>query len=321
MIYSEGTARKITQYFKDKLGMRDYRNGWLKGNCPYCNKYKLGVHIDKGMANCFVCGGLGNPITLIQKLENIDTRSEVLRYLAVFEGYDFMKGPEIKATIEKPVKLPDSFRLLAFGNDPIAKLARAYIKRRGLHPINLSLKGYGFCTHGKYAGAIILPFYKGGKLIYFIARRFISLGDDKFINPTEEEFGIGKSHILYNIDALAVYKNVRIVESVFNAETWGNNTVAILGKKPSGWQITQLIKAPVKRYTLALDPDAKAEQLQLARELSLMGKTIKVLKLAEGEDVNSLGRKKILAIEKSYNFMEPTQFNHYYINEKSQYTY
>ena len=27
MIYSEGTARKITQYFKDKLGMRDYRNG------------------------------------------------------------------------------------------------------------------------------------------------------------------------------------------------------------------------------------------------------------------------------------------------------
>jgi hypothetical protein len=150
------------------------------------------------------------------------------------------------------------------------------------------MKGFGYCIKGKYQGYIIMPFYYQGNLVYFNARNYLSNGP-KFNNPEIEEVGIGKSQLIYNIDALSLYDEVNTVESVFNAETLGDNTIATGGKIISNYQTATIIKSPVKRVTMILDPDALKESINEALKLSDY-KEVRIVQLPEDKDVNDIGR-------------------------------
>lgn len=296
-IYSDSLKGKLLAYITRELRMREYRNGWYKGKCLLCGKDdKLGIHLDNARANCFVCGNHGNPIQYIKEANGFDTFNEVYQLLNLFEGEYVtkveIKKPEVKT---KGVQLPESFKLLIFGDSLTAQMARQYIKDRGFRVKALASKGVGYCTAGEYAGCIILPFYENGKLIYFQGRRFIQIGQ-KFKNPREEDFGLGKNQIIYNIDALSIYNKIRIVESVFNAETLGLNTISIGGKKISEWQFSKIVRSSCKRVSIILDPDAIDEALKLGLRLC-EHKEVKVTLLPKGKDVNDIGRKETKRLE------------------------
>jgi len=36
MVFNNEIKNKINEYLLKKLGMYDYRRGWLKGDCPSC---------------------------------------------------------------------------------------------------------------------------------------------------------------------------------------------------------------------------------------------------------------------------------------------
>lgn len=296
------------------MGLREYRNGWLKGLCPECGKEKLGINILQNRVNCFICGSLRNPLWFLMQIEKLETYYKAYDFLRSFETAFYLKT--IPPKKEPPtLQLPKGFKLLSLGNSIISKLARQYMEGRGFNPLKLSMSGIGYCEEGKYQGCIVFPFYKAGKLVYFIGRKFIRLGGEKFINPKLEEVGIGKSFLIYNIDSLQIYKTIRIVESITNAFTLGNTAIAILGKAISVYQFTELLKWPVEEFIIYLDPDAKKQALELGLKL-VPFKKIKIVDLPEGEDVNSIGRKAAKEFELKSNWLTYNEIYSEYLDYK-----
>jgi hypothetical protein len=296
---SHQMKRKIVHWAKDRLGMFDYTKGWIKGHCPECGKLKYGLHIGKNMTHCFRCEFICSPIELVMKVEGFDTVPQAQSHLNLFEGADYLETPMDFLPDDKKTELPKGYKLILLGQGGWGKRARKYLKGRGFNINDLALKGVGYCTNGEHKGRIIIPFFERGKLIYFNSRQFIG-GNQKFKNPRVEDFGIGKSMLLYNVDCLEMYEHVFIMESATNAMTWGDDAIGAGGKVFSNYQISKLLESPVKKFTIILDPDAYGYAVKLAERL-YPHKQVRVVNLPEKvylrskkktvtSDVNALGK-------------------------------
>ena len=157
--------------------------------------------------------------------------------------------------------------------------------------------GWGYCTRGKDMGYIIMPFYMGGKLVYFNARKYMFDGP-KFNNPNIEDFGLGKSMLMYNVDSLLMYDRVWVVEGLMNAATLGDNCISTGGKKFSNWQVNVMIKSPVEKFIIGFDNDGLDDAINLALKLQPF-KKVKIIQFPDTRDINDLGKKKVLLM--SYN--------------------
>lgn len=296
-IYNKNIIGKLAAYYKSRLGMFDYKNGWLKGTCPHCGKTdKFGVQLGDGRTNCFVCTENMNPIDTIAQIEGFQNRREVYNHLNTFKDAIYLE-PKVEVYKYRQVILPKDFRLLSFGKSEFSKLAQRYMEGRGFNVDDLTMRGIGYCTKGDKGGYIIFPFYQMGKLIYYTTRRFINQGP-KFKNPNIEDFGIGKSSIIYNIDALAIYRKVRVVESITNALTLDDKAIAIDGKIISDYQLSCIIRSPVKAVEIILDRDAYSDALKMGLKLAYH-KKIKIVKMPTGDDVNTIGKKDTLRVIKN----------------------
>lgn len=90
-----------------------------------------------------------------------------------------------------------------------------------------------------------------------------------------------------------MYNTVYICEGAINALTLGERAIATMGKAVSAYQVNELLKAPCERYIILLDPDAKDKAINLALKL-VHYKSVKVVFLPDGVDVNDLGKSKTL---------------------------
>lgn len=282
------------RYFEIKLQAFDYRHSWMKSRCPFCGKeMKFGINLGLNRTNCFRCGEHPSAVDLVMHLEGLERYTDVVRFLEneQFSGYIF-KEEKIELRGKRDLYLPEGFKLLNQGDSTLAKMARAYVTKRGFNVEDLSKRGWGYGTKGKYFGYLIIPFHEKGQLTYFNARLFIGNGP-RYNNPDTSESGLGKSFILYNKDALEMYKTVFICEGAINAQTMGERGIASGGKKLSRYQINEMIKSPAEKFIILLDPDAYKEAIDLALKL-VQYKKVKVVKLPEGKDVNDLGRKETL---------------------------
>lgn len=294
---------RLHQYFKVKLGAFDYRRGWMKSDCPYCGgKQKFGINLSSNRCNCFRCGEHPSPVSLVMYLEDNDSFNNILSILESndFSGYVF-KEEKIELQERIDVFLPEGFKNIDMGHSQLAKSARHYLQKRGFDIAELARKGWGYCNKGKYLGYIIIPFTEQGRLTYFNARLYMGAGP-KYNNPEVNVTGLGKNFIIYNIDALELYKTVYICEGAINAETIGENGIATGGKHVSRYQINQFIKSDVEKFVILIDPDAKGKALDLAFKLAPY-KKVKVVFLPDGEDVNSLGRSKTLEYVRESTYM------------------
>jgi hypothetical protein len=182
----------------------------------------------------------------------------------------------------------------------VAKSLRSYINKRGFTTEFASKNGIGYCDSGDKFGYIIIPYYYKGQLRYYNARNVIGNGP-RYNNPNKDITGVGKEFIIYNHDALGMYNQVFICEGAFNALTMGERGIATMGKSVSRYQINELIKAPVKRFVILLDPDAKEKAIDLALKL-VNFKKVKVVFLPEGNDVNDLGRRSTMKLVYSTHY-------------------
>ena len=318
--FSRELQGKLVTYFIQKLGVVPHRTGWLRqGVCPNCGKVKkLGINLYLNRTNCFSCGYHPVPLLLVLKLENFDTYNEVYRYLEAFESADYLET-HLPMLEQKEVILPESFKLLSFGTSALGNMARNYMRKRGYNINALTLRGVGYCTKGDYAYRIIIPFYEKGNLIYFNARQFMEVGS-KHKNPPMDEFGIGKSLLLYNGDALHLYKTVYLVESATNALTLGPRAIGTGGKLVSAHQRSKILRSPCKRVVLLWDPDAYWEALHLALDLA-KHKEVKVVKMPskykgkDNPDVNDLGKKVTMGLIKKESYLTYSQVYKRFIAE------
>lgn len=293
---------KLQSFFKKRWGMYDYRRGWLKGDCPSCGEHKWGVNITLNRTNCFKCGYNGDPTDSVMDIENLTTRSEAVSYLRAYEGSeDFYEEQYEPYELRSDIVLPPGYKNIKRGTSLLAKSARALVKKRGFDINKVSRKGWGYCTEGKYFGYLIMPFHAEGKLLYFNARRILGSGP-KFNNPEIEDFGIGKSMLIYNVDALELYDRIFIFEGLMNAETIGDHAIAMGGKKLSNYQINKLIKSKVEKFIICLDEDAYMEGIELALEL-VQFKKVKIIKFPPGKDANDIGKRATLKLVSSNNYL------------------
>lgn len=314
MILNKHIKKRIAQYLKQKLGMYDYRRGWLKGDCPYCGDHKFGANLSQGRTNCFKCGQHPSLIQLIMDLQYFTTIPEVNNYLNTFEGVEFYEELVEPHELKENVTLPEGFHNIKRGENKLARAARKYLEGRGFNIDSLSRKGWGYCNApGKYFGYIIMPFYIKSKVAYFNARLFLGDGP-KFNNPLVEDFGLGKNMLIYNVDSLYMYKTIYAVESVTNATTIGDNSIGLGGKKVSNYQKNIILKSPCERVIIGLDEDAIDDAIKLALGL-YPHKKVKIMEFPKQKDINDLGRKATMKISHtsrylSYNDILSMKFKH-----------
>lgn len=305
-IIKKGIRLKYYAYFTKRLGLQKYRRGWLKGDCPSCGKKnKFGVNIAQDRTNCFVCGYNDKPEDVICKIEKLDTFQELKAYLNDYDDFEIKLEKAEAFKLNEDATLPESYYNIRLGHGIFGKNARAYCKKRGFDINKISKKGWGYCTAGKYAGYIICPYYLDNKLVYFNARRYM-LSGPRFNNPPIEDFGIGKSMLMYNRDALYLYNRVFILEGLMNAETIGDNAISFAGKSYSKWQLNEIIKSPVDKVVIALDREALEQSIRLALDL-IQYKKVKLIIFEDDRDPNDLGRKKFIQIVSKTKYIQYNQ--------------
>lgn len=305
MRFNRNIKSKLYKYFKYRLDLKPSTKGFIRGNCPYCgSKFTFGVNIERLKVNCFKnCGVPKHPITLLMHLEEFETRNEAYDFLKVQQEYEFYDSivKREKVLAKREVELPESYTLINLGDSILSRIARNYLKGRGYNIDKLAMQGVGYCTSGQYEGYIIFPFYEQGKLVFFQGRRFAGNGP-KMQNPAEEDFGIGKTQLIFNKDALFIYRRIFIMESITNTLTLGDRGIGLLGKKPSTSQISTIIKSPCEELIILLDPDALPEAIKLAMILCQY-KKVKLIYWEGNKDVNDLGKKNIMEKIKQFDFL------------------
>lgn len=301
MTYNKSVKAKLYRYFTSRLVLKNSTNDYLRGDCPYCgSKNTFGINIESLKINCFKnCGIPKKPLKLLMVMENLSTYQEARIFLSATEehqGYERLVAKAVKHKEYNPIELPQGYTLISMGKSILADAARRSLTKRGFNIKKLAYCGVGYTLEGEYAGYLIFPFYDNSTLKFFQGRIFAGFGP-KMKNPPEEVYGIGKSQLIYNRDALYMYRRVYVVESITNALTIGDNATALLGKKASQYQLSQLIKAPCEEIIIILDPDARSEAIWLALQL-VYYKKIKLVYWGNlndtGPDVNNLGRKETL---------------------------
>lgn len=287
---------QLYSYFTKRLGCWNYKNGWMRVPvCPYCGrKEKMGINLTMYRTNCFRCGEHPNPAQMVMDIEGFETWSELLRFLdnGEFNELEF-REERVELADKKPVYLPEGFTNIRFGKSQLAKSMQGYVRKRGFDIEALSKLGVGYCNEGKLFGYLIIPFYYRSELRYYNARNVLGNGP-RYNNPDRDTTGLGKEFLIFNYDALSMYRTVYICEGAINALTLGERGIATMGKAVSAYQVNELIKAPCERYILLLDPDAIEQSINLALKL-VYYKKVKVVILPEGKDVNDLGKSKTLS--------------------------
>lgn len=308
--YNKSIKGKLLSYFKQRLRIKPSTKGYWRCDCKLCGgTYSMGINLDNSKVLCFKCGERLSPVKLLMFLENFTLINQAYKFLSIQQEYEYYESNSRLIRKYKAVKLPDGFRSLMDGNDLIGRAARHYMRKRGFNIEELSLKGVGYCIKGEYFGYIIFPFYIKGELVYFQGRIFMGDGP-KMKNPPDEAFGIGKSQVIFNQDALYIYTRAFIVESITNALTLGDAGAAIQGKTISNNQMSSIIFSPCEKAVIILDPDAYKEAVEMAMGI-VNYKKVKVVKLPdqmkiEGKmrdvDVNAIGKKKTLEFVKAHEY-------------------
>ena len=288
---------RLKTYFIKRLGAFEYRRGWMKlPVCPYCHReLKMGVNLSMYRTNCFRCNEHPNPSQLVMDIEGFETYHELINFLnsGKFDELEFHEE-KVELAEAKPLYLPDGFRILSFGKSQVARSIRGYVKSRGFSIQELSRHGIGYATKEPYFGYLIIPFYYKGQLRYYNARNVIGTGP-RYNNPNKDITGVGKEFIIFNYDALEMYRSVFVCEGALNALTMEDRGIATMGKAISAYQVNELLKSSCERFIILLDPDAKKYAINLALKL-VAYKKVKVVFLPEGKDVNDLGRKETLRL-------------------------
>lgn len=306
--YNKNIRGKLFKYFQQRLNIKPSTKGWYRSDCPYCaGNYCFGINLLKNECKCFKCEERHTMIETLMEMENLSTLNEAKSFINVQAEYDGYEDAIVKERLEKKdVKLPKGFKLILYPHGLLGKSAQRYVKKRGFDLQDLAMRGIGYCLSGDYAGYIIFPFYRKTELVFFQGRKFIGNGP-KMKNPSNEEFGVGKTELIYNQDALFIYDRINVVESITNAITLGDNTIALLGKHISDYQLRLLLKSPCTHITILLDDDALNEACNLAMQLCHY-KKIRVVIMPKKKDVNDLGRKETKKLIKKTEYQNYNYF-------------
>lgn len=257
---------KVYTYFSNNyvLGKRSPK-GWRAMDCPFCGKEKKGaVSIDAQFYKCWSCGAAANVAEFVEQIENVDYyQAKQIINSCKPSPFDLEAVADIVATTAvNNITLPDGWQSILDGVGMLGDRARRYLEDRGYDLEALDFKGFGYCNkhHEEpskdFFGYIIVPFRKDGALAYYLGRDYIG-NYLRYKNPPSDWVGVGKADVIYNEEALHLYKTIFIVEGWSDAEMIGKKGTATLGWSLSNTQLSKYHKSDSNKVLI---PDAGTDE-------------------------------------------------------------
>jgi len=282
-------------------------------DCPVCGSEKhLGIHVNKGFVNCWVCGFDGEEkypsfAKIISASADVDI-SEVLAIIK--ENSDDEESPiEIW---DRPLKTkpPPNCQLFEYTKDTRSRdLAYTYLMKRGFGKKYIKQYTLLFTPvkgrnekEQKYAGRIIFPIYhKDWHGVHFASwlGRDYTEKQQRYKNCEVNNSLFRIKETLFGLESFTGH-HLRIVEGVFDMMTLGHTSIAAMKAKISSEQRKIILGMDIKSISIMFDfGDGFSNSISIAEDFSPFIPKIKVVEFKTKEDVAELGKQEVLAIERN----------------------
>lgn len=256
-------------------GRRPNPRGIVRANCPFCE----GVvgKVDKKQCLQFEPSGWW-------KCYRCDSRGKIAEEDVPYDTSTLVSSAQKAAEKAPLVKLPEGYVPLWTPEGQAVSLNRAwkYLKKErvGLTMEMIERARIGACVRGDFAGRIVIPIYKAGKLAGYVGRSWFKKAELKYRYST----GFSRADTIYNEEAIYVTSDepVIVVEGCFDTFPFWPRGAAILGKlSPAQFEMLCQARRPI---LIAMDGDAHREGTAMAMQLRHAGKRAASLRLAPGQD-------------------------------------
>lgn len=279
-------------------------------NCVVCGeiRHRMYVNLETGKVYCHNCGYKGNIISLIQYVEGVsfsranDIFKDIRGNLSLPENISKNLLENVfaedlrKDLLKRAIPLPEEFSLLNPQKTNIAtRRAVKYLHSRKITDKQIIEHKMGFCMSGEYKNRVIIPITENGDLKFWVARAISSDVKMKEKSPSDEDYQISKSEVIFNIDrASKKYHTAVICEGIFDALAFGDVGVSLLGKSLYQEQLNILLDYRAlltNGLYISLDWDAKDKATEMAEKLSEYF-DVKIINIPkEGDDPNNYLQK------------------------------
>lgn len=294
------TASQSIAFIEKAFGEGKPSNGGLNISvlCPKCvaskpfgyNKKKLVIRTDNFLSHCWVCGTKSKNLLPWLKASN---SSHIHEYITTFLQAEQLTDEEVSNETPQIV-LPLGFRLLAVSNDYEALQARRYLaKERGLGSVkDLWYWKFGITSESPDCyGRIIMPSFNSlGELNYWTARKYKrTIKGPKYHNPE-----VSRETIIFNEINIDWTKPLTIVEGPMDLVKCNSNATCLLGSiLTPEYALFQQIVEHQTPVVLALDNDAKAKALQIAKDLTEFDIPVTMLEVSATKgDVGAMSKSE-----------------------------
>lgn len=256
--------------------------------CPICRhpKPKLSVNVERDEFNCWTCDAEKNTRgkTLTRLLRIGCTPEEVESYVRTLPSDGRPRPTRVVASA--PPTLPKEYEPACElrERDVLARQFTRYLRSRGVDESLMVLYRVGVCRSGRFSNRVVFPsFDEDGELDFFTCRTVDP--DCKFSYMTCDS----SKDIVSNSWLVDWRFPVTIVEGPFDAIAAGTNAVPLHGKMLLDRLFSTLTERCSRVY-VALDNDARKQQLEIARRLFRYQLEVMLVDLP-GKDPSELGSR------------------------------
>jgi len=249
------------------------------------HKAKLSINLDGDYFHCWICGWSGHDLKPILFLNG--KTNDGLRYSN--ENQKLNKQDVDVKVFDSPA-LPESFCLLTKDsiNNPYTQDAKVYLESRGISDSDVLKYKIGFCVEGNYKYRIIFPSFDSfGELDFFVGRKIYD-----YIGLAYKHGNFNKN-IIFNDYMIDWDQPITLVEGPVDSVIAGSNSIPLQGKslREDSKLFSKIVTSRVHVY-LALDSDAREEQVKLANKFLRYGVTVNMIDVKKfgGSDVADLGK-------------------------------
>lgn len=264
----------VQSLIEERISFRPISTGWSVGKCPLCNDYKerAGFKFEDGgiIYNCWNCA-VGTTYE-----ENSGKMSKTFRKLLRAFGFDdseistavnipfFNKKEDTVITLKKltavntatpTVTLPTG--ALPLGHETHTLYQQKLIEYLISRKVDLAKYDFFFSTEKRFKDRIIIPFYRGGNLIYWQARSIDPKEKKRYDNAP-----VSREAVIFGHDQLQSHSRLPLFasEGVFDAMMVDG--IAVLGSQ-LGAAKTELLRKSKRRLIFVIDKNTNGKNLAL----------------------------------------------------------
>lgn len=265
--------------------------GWIGIDCPWCppprgnkGRFRLGINLETGKANCWVCGGKSLKAVLL-KAGRISPKAVD----SLLAGVTIQRVSHVEHTGH--FKPPT-------GIGPLQPAHKKYLKSRGFDPKQIeklwNVQGIGIASRLQWR--LFVPIMLDGRQVSWTTRA-IGNRTPKYKNAPSDQESVSIKDTLYGIDL--VRTTIIVCEGPTDVWRIGPGAVATFGVNVTPSQIDIIRRFPIRVLCFDSDVNKNRSVRSLAEALGMFnGETYQVE--LDAEDPASASTKEIRQLRKAF---------------------